>query len=112
MSDKAARSKQYEYRSNSNLVLQQDRENRPRENEPTGEVETLSGKIKHKMGDLAQPRQKDKDLEDKLSKMKKRANKKVEESQPKKKQKKEDGCIKCIGSNIRRRKLPTKNQRN
>ncbi len=77
----------YEYRSNSNLVLQQERE-RPRENEPTGEVETLAGKIKHKMGDLAQPRQRDKELLDKLDKMKKRVAKKSEDDkQPRKKAK-------------------------
>ncbi|CAH8318639.1 unnamed protein product [Eruca vesicaria subsp. sativa] len=48
-----ARSKQYEYRANSSLVLTS--ENRPREtNEPTGETETLRGKIDPKsFGDRA-----------------------------------------------------------
>jgi len=46
--------------NSSNLVIHSERGERPRENEPTGEVESLSGKIKHKMGDLAQPRTRDK----------------------------------------------------
>lgn len=45
--------KSYEYRSNSNLVLQA--ENRPRpQNEPSGEAESLRGKELPRMGDMAQ----------------------------------------------------------
>ena len=84
MSEEYARYKQYEYKTvswmitvhnklvlinvqNSNLVLTS--ENRTsHNNEPTGEVETLWGKLHGKMGDkvnYAKP----KDLEDKLDKM-------------------------------------------
>ena len=47
MADAAARSLQYEYKANSNLVLQPDRnlvDRRPRD-EATGEVLSLSGKL-------------------------------------------------------------------
>jgi pre-mRNA-splicing helicase BRR2 len=72
MSEKVARFKQYEYRANSNLVLQAERDSRPRESEPTGEPETLWGKISGRMGDRAQNRQRDQELIDKLDKMRKR----------------------------------------
>ena len=56
MADQSARSLQYEYKANSNLVLQADRsliDRRPRD-EPTGEVQTLQGKMtKVTMGDRA-----------------------------------------------------------
>ena len=54
MADAAARSLQYEYKANSNLVLQPDRnlvDRRPRD-EATGEVLSLSGKLTGtRMGD-------------------------------------------------------------
>ena len=54
MADETARSLQYEYKANSNLVLQADRsliERRGRD-EATGEVMSLVGKLSHsKMGD-------------------------------------------------------------
>ncbi|KAI9907622.1 hypothetical protein PsorP6_002761 [Peronosclerospora sorghi] len=49
-----ARSRQYAYQQNSNLVLQADSESRRRPDEPTGEVESLAGKINYRMGDRAQ----------------------------------------------------------
>eukprot|EP00286_Rhodomonas_abbreviata_P019844 CAMPEP_0181311614 /NCGR_PEP_ID=MMETSP1101-20121128/13236_1 /TAXON_ID=46948 /ORGANISM="Rhodomonas abbreviata, Strain Caron Lab Isolate" /LENGTH=398 /DNA_ID=CAMNT_0023418367 /DNA_START=155 /DNA_END=1348 /DNA_ORIENTATION=- len=49
MAEETARWKQYEYAANSNLVLTSDR--RARDNEPTGEAETLANKRLHKMGD-------------------------------------------------------------
>lgn len=54
MAEEAARWKQYEYASNSNLVLTAER--RTRENEPSGEAETLANKKLFKMGDKAPPR--------------------------------------------------------
>jgi len=82
MSEKLARQKQYEYRSNSNLVLQAEREG-PRLNEPTGEPETLWGKIGvARMGDKAQVRQRDQELEDKLSKMRKKQHEKSKAEEP------------------------------
>ncbi|KAF1790109.1 P-loop containing nucleoside triphosphate hydrolase [Phytophthora cactorum] len=45
---------QYAYQQNSNLVLQADSESRRRPDEPTGEVESLAGKITYRMGDRAQ----------------------------------------------------------
>ncbi|CAK4441295.1 unnamed protein product [Aphanomyces euteiches] len=54
MSEEAARGRQYAYQNTSSLVLQAEREGGRRRNEPTGEVESLNGKITYRMGDLAQ----------------------------------------------------------
>ncbi|TPX36711.1 hypothetical protein SmJEL517_g01209 [Synchytrium microbalum] len=56
MADKAQQATQYGYTANSNLVLQADRSALPRrDQEPSGESETLYGKIDpKKMGDRAQ----------------------------------------------------------
>uniref|UniRef100_A0A2I3HQD8 Activating signal cointegrator 1 complex subunit 3 n=1 Tax=Nomascus leucogenys TaxID=61853 RepID=A0A2I3HQD8_NOMLE len=57
MADVTARSLQYEYKANSNLVLQADRSliDRTRRDEPTGEVLSLVGKLEGtRMGDKAQ----------------------------------------------------------
>ncbi|MGH0145365.1 UNVERIFIED_CONTAM: hypothetical protein FKN15_032147 [Acipenser sinensis] len=57
MADVTARSLQYEYKANSNLVLQADRSliDRTRRDEPTGEVLSLVGKLEGtKMGDKSQ----------------------------------------------------------
>ena len=56
MADKATRANQYGYTANSNLVLQADRSALPRrDQEPSGEPETLAGRIDiKKMGDRAQ----------------------------------------------------------
>eukprot|EP00954_Amorphochlora_amoebiformis_P001087 84044-Amorphochlora_amoeboformis.AAC.2 len=56
MASDAAKQRQYEYRANSNLVLQLEKGKRPRDSEPTGEVMTLGGKhstkeLMGKMGD-------------------------------------------------------------
>ncbi|KAF8063039.1 BRR2A [Scenedesmus sp. PABB004] len=48
-----ARFKQYDYRANSNLVMTSEARRDARE--PTGEPETLAGRIKHKMGDRVRP---------------------------------------------------------
>ena len=54
MAEEFARNRQYEYRANSNLVLEADRDARRRGAEPTGEVETLWGRMgTMKMGDRA-----------------------------------------------------------
>ena len=51
MAEEYARNRQYEYRANSNLVLEAERESRRRD-EATGEVESLWGKLeKQRMGD-------------------------------------------------------------
>ena len=52
MSEKIARFKQFEYRATSNLVLMAERTG-SRVNEPTGEPESLWGKMKGSMGDRA-----------------------------------------------------------
>lgn len=56
MADKATRANQYGYTANSNLVLQADRSALPRrDQEPSGEPESLAGRIDvRKMGDRAQ----------------------------------------------------------
>lgn len=80
MSEEYARFKQYEYRANSNLVLTPEARSRDH-NEPTGEPETLWGKMKGKMGDRVSF-SKPKELEEKLEKMrKKRARKDNERSE-------------------------------
>ena len=74
MADASARSLQYEYKANSNLVLQADRsliDRRPRD-EPTGEVLTLQGKLGTiQMGDKAQ-RTKPPQMEERKAKRRKR----------------------------------------
>uniref|UniRef100_A0AAY5EQB3 Helicase ATP-binding domain-containing protein n=1 Tax=Electrophorus electricus TaxID=8005 RepID=A0AAY5EQB3_ELEEL len=74
MADVTARSLQYEYKANSNLVLQADRSliDRTRRDEPTGEVLSLVGKLEGtKMGDKSQ-RTKPQMLEEKRAKRRKR----------------------------------------
>eukprot|EP01041_Mallomonas_annulata_P002895 gene2895-5684_t len=52
MAEEFQRNKLYEYRANSNLVLEADRDNRRRSDEPTGEVESLHGRLDGvRMGD-------------------------------------------------------------
>jgi pre-mRNA-splicing helicase BRR2 len=52
MAEEIARSKQYEYRATSNLVLEADREGRSRSEAGMGEVETLNGRLNTvRMGD-------------------------------------------------------------
>ena len=74
MADASARSLQYEYKANSNLVLQADRtliDRRPRD-EPTGEVITLQGKLEGiQMGDKAQ-RTRPPQMEERKAKRRKR----------------------------------------
>uniref|UniRef100_A0A8C1UCC1 Activating signal cointegrator 1 complex subunit 3 n=1 Tax=Cyprinus carpio TaxID=7962 RepID=A0A8C1UCC1_CYPCA len=74
MADVTARSLQYEYKANSNLVLQADRSliDRTRRDEPTGEVLSLVGKLEGtKMGDRSQ-RTKPQMLEERRAKRRKR----------------------------------------
>uniref|UniRef100_A0A8C5I5F4 Small nuclear ribonucleoprotein 200 (U5) n=1 Tax=Gouania willdenowi TaxID=441366 RepID=A0A8C5I5F4_GOUWI len=74
MADVTARSLQYEYKANSNLVLQADRSliDRTRRDEPTGEVLSLVGKLEGtKMGDKHQ-RTKPQKLEERRDKRRKR----------------------------------------
>eukprot|EP00798_Chlamydomonas_sp_ICE-L_P019206 gene19206-25824_t len=52
--EQAARFKQYDYRANSSLVLTSDTRTRDYQHEPSGEPETLWGKMKGKMGDRVQ----------------------------------------------------------
>lgn len=54
MAEEYARSRQYAYQQNSNLVLEADRDSRRRPDEATGEVESLAGRITYRMGDRAQ----------------------------------------------------------
>ncbi|XP_010788399.1 U5 small nuclear ribonucleoprotein 200 kDa helicase [Notothenia coriiceps] len=74
MADVTARSLQYEYKANSNLVLQADRSliDRTRRDEPTGEVLSLVGKLEGtKMGDKSQ-RTKPQKLDERRDKRRKR----------------------------------------
>eukprot|EP01113_Clastostelium_recurvatum_P015961 TRINITY_DN1902_c1_g1_i1.p1 TRINITY_DN1902_c1_g1~~TRINITY_DN1902_c1_g1_i1.p1 ORF type:complete len:2154 (-),score=847.63 TRINITY_DN1902_c1_g1_i1:92-6553(-) len=69
MADEAARSTAYAYKTISNLVLQSERSRTS--SEPTGEVESLKGKLAGRMGDRV-ARERPRELDEKLDKMKKR----------------------------------------
>eukprot|EP00879_Flechtneria_rotunda_P008744 GHRR01009158.1.p1 GENE.GHRR01009158.1~~GHRR01009158.1.p1 ORF type:complete len:300 (+),score=98.06 GHRR01009158.1:181-1080(+) len=71
-----ARFKQYDYRANSSLVLTSDTRTRDA-HEPTGEPESLAGRLKYKMGDRVQY-QKPESLAEKKDKSKKRQAQKTE----------------------------------
>eukprot|EP00741_Cyanophora_paradoxa_P005239 tig00000865_g5079.t1 len=84
----AARLKQYDYKANSSLVLQS--ENRHRSDEPTGEPESLAGRIRGKFGDrvgYSRP----KELEEKIEKLKKKREKKTADESAAKDKKKKTG---------------------
>ena len=51
MAEEFSAKRQYEYRANSNLVLTAERDKRRDASEPTGEVESLQGRISYRMGD-------------------------------------------------------------
>ena len=56
MAEEQERSKQYDYKTNSNLVLERDRRGLRRTNEPTGEVESLRDRMGGtRMGDRVKP---------------------------------------------------------
>ena len=55
MAEEHAKYKRFEYRTNSNLVLQREGA-APSINEPTGEPESLRHIAMHRMGDLAKVR--------------------------------------------------------
>mmetsp|Transcript_28044 Transcript_28044/g.66662 ORF Transcript_28044/g.66662 Transcript_28044/m.66662 type:complete len:2150 (+) Transcript_28044:160-6609(+) len=84
MAEEHARWKQYEYAANSNLVLTSER--RARDNEPSGEAETLAGKRMHKMGDRVH-RSKPISQEDKKKKIEKRRADRAEKDAARKKAK-------------------------
>jgi pre-mRNA-splicing helicase BRR2 len=91
MADEFQRNKLYQYRENSNLVLEADREVRRRVDEATGEVETLHGKLGTvRMGDRLD-RDTHEDLSDRIRKT--HAKRQLEEStheiQEKKKKKRD-----------------------
>jgi len=71
MAEEFAKFKRFEYRTNSNLVLQREGA-APSQNEPTGEPESLRGRVYQKMGDLVQY-EKPKEIEEFKEKKKKRA---------------------------------------
>mmetsp|Transcript_75394 Transcript_75394/g.157134 ORF Transcript_75394/g.157134 Transcript_75394/m.157134 type:complete len:2169 (-) Transcript_75394:248-6754(-) len=73
MSQELAKFKRFEYRTNSNLVLQREGA-APSQNEPTGEPESLRGRVYSKMGDMV-AYDKPKELEE----LKERKRKKAEE---------------------------------
>ncbi|KAK9172680.1 U5snrp Brr2 SFII RNA helicase (sec63 and the second part of the RNA) [Cryptosporidium meleagridis] len=73
MADDYEMSKRFGYKANSNLVIQTNQ--RSRENVPTGEAESLAGRIKYKMGDLANRRTKPKIKEKKQ--VKKKSNRSI-----------------------------------
>lgn len=80
MAEAYAQKRQYEYRANSNLVLTAERDKRRDASEPTGEVESLHGRIAYRMGDKAAAGGKAPDLEEKMKKAKERREKEAKEA--------------------------------
>jgi len=74
MAEEFAKFKRFEYRTNSNLVLQREGA-APSQNEPTGEPESLRGRVYQKMGDLVQT-EKPKELEELKEKKKRKQEEK------------------------------------
>eukprot|EP00602_Paraphysomonas_sp_CaronLab_P009686 CAMPEP_0185022718 /NCGR_PEP_ID=MMETSP1103-20130426/5423_1 /TAXON_ID=36769 /ORGANISM="Paraphysomonas bandaiensis, Strain Caron Lab Isolate" /LENGTH=2181 /DNA_ID=CAMNT_0027554929 /DNA_START=20 /DNA_END=6565 /DNA_ORIENTATION=+ len=97
MAEAFQRNKLYEYRANSNLVLEADREVRRRADEATGEVETLHGKLGSvRMGDRLE-RDKHEDLNDRIKKA--HAKRQLEEAnrEESKRKKKNSGGVFIAG---------------
>ncbi|KAI8147636.1 Sec63 Brl domain-containing protein [Fennellomyces sp. T-0311] len=90
MAENIAKQNQYQYAANSSLVLQADRSGLPRrDQEPTGEPETLWGKIDPKGFGSRAVRETPKDIEEK----KKKAAERSEELAEKRRRKKEESAI-------------------
>ncbi|KXZ52596.1 hypothetical protein GPECTOR_9g641 [Gonium pectorale] len=68
-----ARFKQFDYKANSSLVLTSDTRTREYATEPSGEPETLWGRMKAKMGDRAQTTRPDSDRKERAAKKKRDA---------------------------------------
>ncbi|GFR50198.1 hypothetical protein Agub_g12366 [Astrephomene gubernaculifera] len=68
-----ARFKQFDYKANSSLVLTSDTRTREYATEPSGEPETLWGRMKGKMGDRAQTTKPDAERKEKAAKKKRDA---------------------------------------
>ncbi|CAO3589811.1 unnamed protein product [Absidia cylindrospora] len=87
MAENIAKQSQYQYAANASLVLQADRSGLPRrDQEPTGEPETLWGKINPKSFGSRAEREAPKDIEEK----KKKAAKRSEDSTEKQRRRKEE----------------------
>lgn len=90
MAENIAKQNQYQYAANSSLVLQADRSGLPRrDQEPTGEPETLWGKIDPKAFGSRAEREVPKDIAEK----KKKAAERSEEQQERRRRKKEESAI-------------------
>jgi len=94
--EREQKTKQYEYRSNSNLVLTMESSGR-RENGPTGEVTSLVGKqnlkeLTQKMGDRVD-RKKPKELTDRLEKSKRKREVKQHQMEMEKRRRREDSHV-------------------
>ncbi|KAI9311054.1 Sec63 Brl domain-containing protein [Dichotomocladium elegans] len=90
MAENIAKQNQYQYAANSSLVLQADRSGLPRrDQEPTGEPETLWGKIDPKAFGSRAVRETPKDIEEK----KKKAAERSDELAEKRRRKKEESAI-------------------
>ncbi|KAG0180469.1 DEIH-box ATPase [Apophysomyces sp. BC1034] len=90
MAENIAKANQYQYAANSSLVLQADRSGLPRrDQEPTGEPETLWGRINPREFGARAEREAPKDIEEK----KKKAAERAEQLAEKKLRKKEESAI-------------------
>jgi hypothetical protein len=91
MAENAAKANQYQYSANASLVLQADRKHLPRrDQEPTGEPETLHGRIDPREFGSRAVREAPKDKE-----QKKKKAEKAEEIEERKRRKKEQRYV-CI----------------
>jgi pre-mRNA-splicing helicase BRR2 len=77
MAEEFAKFKRFEYRTNSNLVLQREGA-APSQNEPTGEPESLRNRIYNRMGDLVKY-----DLPEEINELKEKKKRKKETQQSK-----------------------------
>ena len=94
------RSRQYEYGQNSNLVLEADRETRRRNDEGTGEVESLVGKMgSRRMGDKVQ-RGRPPELEARVEKLRKKRKGTGDDGEEKKSKKKRSTFGAGLGSTV------------
>jgi pre-mRNA-splicing helicase BRR2 len=103
MAEDAARNRQYEYRANSNLVLTADRDKRRDASEPTGEVESLHGRISYRMGDKTiQEGTKAPELEEKMKKAAAKRDREAKEARTSEKEqaKKQKVFVAARGSSI------------
>lgn len=87
MAEEHARNRQYEYKANANLVLTAERDKRRDTSEPTGEVESLHGRMTFRMGDKTNQGVKAPELQEKMKKAAEKRERQVKEDRAGEKEK-------------------------